>query len=94
MSLRLAVGAWRRRRRGRWGVLQDRFTALASGRGADVGASNRSRSQRWTAADDAALAREVADTLDRVAFDPTFPADDAAYARTRELVGSLERRRR
>jgi transglutaminase-like putative cysteine protease len=90
----LALTSVRRRRRGRWGVLQDRFAELATRRGAGRGSSNRVRSQHWTAADDAALAREVAEALDRVAFDPTFPDDDATYARARELVGSLAGRRR
>lgn len=90
----LAITSMRRRRRGRWGVLQDRFAELAARRGAVAESSNRVRSQHWTAADDAAVALEIAETLDRVAFDPTFPDDDAAYARTRELVGSLAGRRR
>jgi protein-glutamine gamma-glutamyltransferase len=89
-----ALASVRRRRRGRWGVLQDRFAALAIRRGAMPGCSNRVRSQRWTAADDAAVASEVAETLDRVAFDPTFRDDDAAYAHARDLVGSLAGRRR
>jgi protein-glutamine gamma-glutamyltransferase len=110
IGARLALAAYRNRRRGRWGVLQDRFTAIAGARGAPAGASNRVRSSHWTpttgttgdtasdTAYDAALAREVADTLDRVAFDPAFPADatadDVAYERARELVGVLARRHR
>jgi hypothetical protein len=48
----------------------------------------------WTDADDAAVAREVAVTLDRVAFDPEFAADEHAYVTVRESVGSLRHRRR
>jgi hypothetical protein len=84
----------RRRRRGRWGLLQDRFGALASRRGAPPGASNVRRAATWTASDDAAVAALVAHQLDRVAFDPSFEDDDADYEGTRKLVGSLRGARR
>ncbi|MFP5488836.1 MAG: transglutaminase-like domain-containing protein, partial [Acidimicrobiia bacterium] len=83
-----------RRERGRWGLLQDRFSHLAVRRGAPTGASNSVRAARW--ADDperAATARAVASRLDRVAFDPTFDDDDTAFREARELVGSLGGRR-
>jgi transglutaminase-like putative cysteine protease len=76
----------RRRRRGEWGVLQDRFTALA---GAPDAVTNRQRAGRWTAADEAAVAREVAQRLDRAAFDPTWHPDAAELADTRQLVTHL-----
>jgi hypothetical protein len=78
-----------RRRRGRWGTLQDRFSTLATGRGADAGAPNPARAAAWDAADDAAVARLVAERLDRVAFDPTFDDDDEVFRETRKLVGTL-----
>jgi transglutaminase-like putative cysteine protease len=81
----------RRRRRGRWGVLQDRFGALAQRRGAPDGATNVRRAASWTAADDAAVARLVAEQLDRVAFDPTFDDDDTDYDETRRQLAQLER---
>jgi transglutaminase-like putative cysteine protease len=93
-GLSLVVEIRRRRRRGRWGLLQDRFDAAAVSRGARPGATNLGRAAMWTDADDAAVAREVAVTLDRVAFDPEFAADEHAYVTVRESVGSLRHRRR
>ncbi len=92
--LRIGVELWRRRRRGRWGVLQDRFGDLAAARGAASGATNPGRARHWTAADEAERARQVAERLDRVVFDPTFADDDTVYVETRQLVGSLAERRR
>lgn len=91
--LRVVVELVRRRRRGRWGVLQDRFRELAVAHGAPSGATNPARARLW-AADDAERAREVAERLDRVMFDPTFADDDTIYTETRQLVGSLTERRR
>lgn len=82
----------RRHRRGRWGLLQDRFGSLAARHGAPDGASNVRRAASWTAADDAAVARAVADQLDRVAFDPSFDDDDAEYDDTRRHLSHLSRR--
>jgi transglutaminase-like putative cysteine protease len=84
----------RRRRRGRWGVLQDRYADLALARGVPPGATNLRRADGWTAADDAAVARLVAAHLDRVAFDPTFEDDDADFETARRLVETLGSRRR
>ncbi len=78
-----------RRRRGRWGSLQDRFTAIASRRGAAPVASNPARAEAWTGADDEAVARLVAERLDRVVFDPSFADEDELFADTRKLVGAL-----
>jgi transglutaminase-like putative cysteine protease len=82
-----------RRRRGRWGLLQDRFSAVAGARGAPTGVTNPSRAARWTSADDAELAQLVAARLDRAAFDPNFDDDDDVYADTRRKVGMLSQRR-
>ena len=79
----------RRRRRGRWGLLQDRFGALAAKHGAPPGATNTRRAASWTATDDADVAALVARQLDRVAFDPSFEDDDTTYEGTRKRVGSL-----
>jgi transglutaminase-like putative cysteine protease len=91
---RAASVLWQRHRRGRWGVLQDRFAALATARGAPDGVTNPRRAQRWTDHDDVEMAQLVAERLDRVAFDPTFTPDEATFAETRKLVGSLVDRRR
>ena len=92
----LAFAAWQaarylqyRRRRGRWGLLQDRFARLAGGRGAPDGVSNPSRAHWWAEPDASVAARTVAERLDRAAFDPTFEDDEEAYRDTRDLVGSL-----
>ena len=90
-ALRLVLELRRRRRRGRWGLLQDRFAASAQRRGAPSGAPNPRLASTWTAHDDAEVARLVADRLDRIAFDPHFPDDDAVYRETRKLIGSLPR---
>ena len=90
----LARLARHRRSRGRWGVLQDRFTRLAGGRGAPDAVSNRRRANWWSDPEQAVAARVVAERLDRVAFDPAFDDDDTTYHATRELVGSLGGRRR
>jgi hypothetical protein len=50
------------------------------------------RAASWTAADDAAVARVVAEQLDRVAFDPTFDDDDTDYDETRSQLTRLSRR--
>lgn len=92
--VRAGAELWRRRRRGRWGVLQDRFRDLAVAQGASRGATNPTRARQWLAADEAERARQVAERLDRVVFDPTFADDDSTYAETRQLVGSLAERRR
>jgi hypothetical protein len=87
---RVAAELLRHRRRGEWGLLQDRFAALA---GASEPVTNRQRAERWTVADDAAVAQEVARRLDAAAFDPTWHHDDAALADTRQLVTHLAKRR-
>lgn len=95
VAVRVIVEARRRRRRGRWGLLQDRFLALspdpALGRhhaDHDDVATNESVA-RLIGTDDASL---VASSLDRVAFDPTWVDDDSDFERTRAAVVTLERR--
>lgn len=79
-----------RRRRGRWGLLQDRFDAAARRRGAAAGLPNPGRAEAWASDDSAAhSARAVASRLDQAAFDPQFVDDDDVYHETRKLVGSL-----
>jgi hypothetical protein len=81
----------RRHRRGRWGLLQDRFIAAAARGGVPDGATNRRRAEVWNAGDDAALARLAAERLDAAAFDPAWRDDDGDYADTRKLVEALGR---
>jgi transglutaminase-like putative cysteine protease len=90
--LRLVRRARRRRARGRWGLLQDRFAALAPGddddaRGDAAPPTNVDIAER--VGDD--RARTVAHELDRAAFDPTWVDDDDAYERARSDLRELER---
>jgi len=97
--VRLVMLARYRRRRGRWGLLQDRFGELAT-------AVRRGPSQSddpvvatnvriaATVAHDRETARLVADELDRVAFDPSWVDDDEQFERTRSALATLQRSRR
>ncbi len=98
-----ALARWRhRRRRGRWGLLQDRFTAVATSSrpiepddglaAASMPATptNRTLARRFTAPN-GELAAAVADELDRAAFDPSWADDDARYRRVDAAVTALER---
>jgi hypothetical protein len=95
--LAVTGGAWllltlrRRRERGRWGLLQDRFAHAAGRRGAPTGVPNPELARVWPG-DSGVTAGRVATSLDRAAFDPTFTDDDDSYRRTRELIGSLPSR--
>ncbi len=80
-----------RRRRGRWGVLQDRFNGAAERHGAAVGLPNPRLALVWTEEDTVDVARLVAERLDRVVFDPDFVDDSDVFAETSKLVGSLSR---
>jgi protein-glutamine gamma-glutamyltransferase len=93
----VAALRWRaRRRRGRWGLLQDRFAALDP-HGGDTPrrhereATNPERASQLQPPD---VAAAVAQVLDRAAFDPGWVDDDELYERTRAGVGTLERQRR
>lgn len=87
-----------RRRRGRWGVAQDRFARLAERRGAVASATNRDRAACWHAGSSAHAAATLADHLDRASFDPQFDRcgqrADAEYREARRLLRSLARPRR
>ncbi len=84
-----------RRRRGRWGLLQDRWTAAARRRGLDAGCTNPELARRWQALDPVAGERAgaLAARLDRAAFDPAFDAlaDDETFDEAVRLLGELER---
>ena len=78
---------WRaRRRRGRWGLLQDRFVAAALRRGALVTDSNA----QLAAAFDEPRADAVARTLDASAFASSWVDDDGLFEETAAAVRSLE----
>ena len=89
------VGVLRyRRRRGRWGLLQDRFgtlTAHVENDDGDAVATNARRAAAIVDAERAAAARVVADELDRAAFDPSWFDDDERYERTRAAMATMER---
>jgi hypothetical protein len=83
-----------RRRRGRWGVIQDRLSAAAAARGIDDVCTNPELARRWSTADPPradAVAR-LAEQLDRVAFDPGWIDDDDAFTRALALADLLDRR--
>ncbi|MFZ4718465.1 MAG: transglutaminaseTgpA domain-containing protein [Ilumatobacteraceae bacterium] len=79
---------WRRRRRGRWGVLQDRFAAAALARGAPPTAPNAHLAE-WF--DDVDAAATVASDLDASAFSGSWEDSDERYDRARSTVQVLER---
>ncbi len=89
--VRALTAWWQRRRRGRWGVLQDRFLAAAIERGASPNAPNVELAERFD--DDAAsrLAADVARTLDECAFSPAWRDDDTRYEQASGRVAVLER---
>ncbi len=99
--LRQALTIRRRRARGRWGLLQDRFTTLGSAVGEPAGPplTNPLIARRLALAgpgrdgggqrgDDVAF---VATALDRVRFDPAWTDDDAEYGIVRDEIVRLER---
>jgi protein-glutamine gamma-glutamyltransferase len=96
-----------RRRRGRWGLLQDRFGALAdrprtdtidgpdaATEGLPIVATNTRIASVFADAGQEEIARHVADELDRAGFDPSWVDDDERYERTRSALATLERSRR
>lgn len=96
------LAARRRRRRGRWGVLQDRWLAEAAARGLAPNGTNPALARQWlerqsdghptapaattATAPPGTAATELADLLDRAAFDPTFSDDDDAFLRAAALA--------
>ena len=73
----------RRRRRGRWGVLQDQFSALAD-------SSAISNPQRASSLDDP-RATDLGNVLDRAAFDPEWHDTDDEYRQTKSTLRELLR---
>ena len=86
-SPRLVRVAVHRRRRGRWGLLQDRLERAAAARGIDTICSNPEIARRWAVADPrhAEQVRDLAIILDRVTFDPSWTDKDDIY----ETAGGL-----
>ncbi len=95
-----------RRRRGRWGLLQDRFTALvdeqrsattstatpaATSTATPTVVTNEHIASSFTDAARADVARQVAGELDRAGFDPSWVDDDERYEQTRSALATLER---
>lgn len=83
---RVAAGARHRRRRGRWGLLQDRFSAVAVRRGAPPTGSNVELATAFESDRAAAVAR----VLDASAFSATWTDDDDLFARIDADVRELE----
>jgi transglutaminase-like putative cysteine protease len=83
-TVRIAV---HRRRRGRWGLLQDRLQRAAAARGIDTICSNPEIARRWAVVDPrhAEEVRDLAVILDRVTFDPLWTDKDDIY----ETAGGL-----
>jgi transglutaminase-like putative cysteine protease len=101
VATRIIALARYRRRRGRWGLLQDRFTRLADPTvlpgalpGRTVGATNPQIAATIPDEHRRATALDVADELDRSAFDPSWVDDDQCFERTRSALATLERDRR
>jgi len=89
-TVRSVANLVRRRRRGRWGVLQDRFSEMTPPSATTNplrAASFNDATQATTPANDAA--NDVARLLDRAAFDPEWVDDDEMYRHARERIDSL-----
>jgi len=80
---------WQRRRRGKWGVLQDRFVATAVQRGAEPNAPNAALAVVF----DAVAANELAATLDASAFSAEWVDNDDVYRESLDVLRELERSR-
>ncbi len=96
LGVRLIALLRYRRRRGRWGLLQDRFGALADP-STDAPVATNAYIAATVADVDAGTAhtaRTVADELDRAAFDPTWVDDDQRFEQTRSALATLERTKR
>lgn len=83
----LLMSWWHRRRRGKWGVLQDRFVATAVRRGAEPNAPNAELATVFGAA----AADELAATLDASAFSAGWTDDDDIYRHSADALRELER---
>jgi transglutaminase-like putative cysteine protease len=88
LLVRLSTWWLGRRRRGRWGVLQDRWHRAAAKRGLDTTCSNPELARRWADTRSPAHGNDaqlLAEALDRAAFDPTWIDTDDAYTDARRL---------
>lgn len=79
---------WHRRRRGRWGLLQDRFVAAALARGAPANAANAELATVF----DEPRAAAIAAALDASAFDAAWVDDDAWFTRVAADLAALGQR--
>ena len=86
---RASIRWWQRRRRGKWGVLQDRFVATAVQRGAEPHAPNA----KLAAVFDTTAADALAATLDASAFAADWLDDDDLYRESLAALQQLERSR-
>jgi transglutaminase-like putative cysteine protease/uncharacterized protein (DUF58 family) len=100
VAVRLIALLRYRRRRGRWGLLQDRFGALAVSTvlpgpvpGRTVPATNPQIAAAILDDGRRAAALAVAHELDRSAFDPSWVDDDQRFEQTRSALATLERAR-
>jgi transglutaminase-like putative cysteine protease len=89
LATRVLLAWWRRRRRGRWGVLQDRFVAAAVARGAAGTAPNAEMADAF--GDEAAAM--VARALDECAFSPSWLDDEHRFHAIDTAVTELEHSR-
>lgn len=87
VALRALRRLYRRHRRGRWGVLQDRFDAAAIRRGAAPSTANA----HMAAVFDSPEAAQVAQALDASAFSLSWTDDDEQFRRAAAAVDALER---
>ena len=94
LGIRLIALVRYRRWRGRWGLLQDRFGALADPSADAMVTTNVHIARTIAETEMAQMARAVADELDRAAFDPTWSDDDERFERTRSALATLERTKR
>jgi len=107
VTLRVLALVRYRRRRGRWGLLQDRFSQLGDRTVVPDSRPGPARSPARNAVttntaiaatvggdDRRAAAMEVAHALDRAAFDPSWVDDDEWFERTRSALATLERSQR
>ena len=89
-SVRLARQWWHRSRRGRWGLLQDRFVAVALARGAPPSAPNAELAAVF---DEPTAAAALAAELDASAFAADWVDDDAVFRRAEAALQLAESHR-
>ncbi|MEQ1699699.1 MAG: transglutaminase-like domain-containing protein, partial [Ilumatobacteraceae bacterium] len=91
IGVRLVRQWWHRRRRGRWGLLQDRFVAAALARGAPPTAPNAELAAVFDERA-ATAAASVAAALDAAACDADWVDDDAVFTRVAADLATLTQR--